>query len=126
MIVYVVTTGCYSDYSICGVFTEKEMAEIYCAILNSEARIEEYNTEYIKIETSKPVKKLWKFTLNPNKRICDFDFEYSFKNYNSITRNAYGDYYVCITLDKNIEEERAKKIMYDKLAEWEAKRKRVI
>ena len=39
--IYVVTNGCYSDYHICGVFTDETAAEEYCNALNDpDAQVE--------------------------------------------------------------------------------------
>ena len=46
MIVYVVTTGSYSDYHIEAVFHDKEQAELFCATHGIHGDdIEEYDTE---------------------------------------------------------------------------------
>lgn len=48
MKIYVITKGCYSDYHICGVATEKEKAEYIakeCTDCYENTVIEEYDTE---------------------------------------------------------------------------------
>lgn len=45
MKVYVVTTGCYSDYGIDKVFTDRQKAEEYKEWLRDANEIEEYETE---------------------------------------------------------------------------------
>lgn len=45
MKVYVVTTGCYSDYTISKVFTDKDKAKEYKEWLYDSNDIEEYDTE---------------------------------------------------------------------------------
>ena len=47
MKIYVVTSGCYSDYGIRGVFLDKEKAELYCKYHSGcydDFRVEEYDT----------------------------------------------------------------------------------
>lgn len=48
MKIYIVTSGCYSDYGINAVFTDKELAEKYCTAHNKypdEYCIEEYEAD---------------------------------------------------------------------------------
>lgn len=48
MKIYVITKGCYSDYSICAVSTDKEEAKVLAEIYTDRydtATIEEYDTE---------------------------------------------------------------------------------
>ena len=45
MKIYVVTTGCYSDYSIDRVFTDKAKAEEYAEWLEDSNDVEEYETD---------------------------------------------------------------------------------
>ena len=53
--VYVITTGEYSDYSICAIFSTKEKAKDYIQQNGSEYRVEKYNIdEEVPQET-----KLW-------------------------------------------------------------------
>lgn len=48
--VYVVTSGCYSDYHIEAVFSDKKHAEIY-ANLDSDRRVEPYTLDNVKLES---------------------------------------------------------------------------
>lgn len=64
MKVYIVTSGCYSGYNIKRVFLQKEKAEIYKNIINSDNDIEEYNTSDDEIgssiyDKSNNIKPLW-------------------------------------------------------------------
>lgn len=51
MKVYIVTSGTYSDYHIDGVFIDRKMAEVFCAVhhdaddMFDDIRIEEYDTD---------------------------------------------------------------------------------
>lgn len=48
MKIYIATSGCYSDYGINAVFTDKELAEKYCTAQSKypeEYRIEEYEAD---------------------------------------------------------------------------------
>lgn len=57
MKIYIATSGCYSDYCIEEVFTDKEQAYIYCALNHCE--LEEYEADRLIMETSKPAKDKW-------------------------------------------------------------------
>ena len=45
MKVYIVTDGCYSDYTIRGVFSTEEKAKEYAAFFNDANEIEEYDLD---------------------------------------------------------------------------------
>ena len=59
MKVYVVTTGCYSDYTISKIFTDKDKAKEYKEWLYDSNDIEEYETE-----DDLEVKKFYKIYVN--------------------------------------------------------------
>jgi hypothetical protein len=62
MIIYVVTSGAYSDYHIDAVFTDKELAKRYCAAHNSNnypSWVEEYETDAVKVEGEEYVHHLF-------------------------------------------------------------------
>lgn len=67
MEVYIVTTGCYSDYGIDKVFLDKEKAEHY-AEWREDARVEVYSTE-----EEENTEEMWKIRISgrfvPNKKI---------------------------------------------------------
>ena len=42
--VYIVTEGCYSDYTICKVFSKRPFAERYC-VVHPDSEIEEYEMD---------------------------------------------------------------------------------
>jgi len=121
MKVYIVTSGCYSDYSIDAVFTDRKKAEMYCAIHNVEDQdIEEWETEDDSITVDKPVLKRWVgihksnglseveeegYCLTPIFQVCE---KYYYGGYDRIIMST--------SMDKTAEQ--AQKIMYDKLAAW--------
>lgn len=51
MKIYIVTSGCYSDYRIEAVFTKEKQARMY-ANLDSEREVEEYDADEIDVEQS--------------------------------------------------------------------------
>lgn len=42
--IYLISTGCYSDYCVCGYFTDREQAEEYCRLMNAGDNY--YHDEY--------------------------------------------------------------------------------
>lgn len=126
MKVYVVTSGEYSDYHIDGVFDDLNKAEIYVATIEDKygdnARIEEFDTEECQIESSKEVKKQWHFTISEKKNVCYCSFAYTFRNVNTINFCTDRKYHVYMTLKKDVSEEKAQNIAFDRLAEYEAKK----
>jgi len=129
MKVYIVTSGEYSDYHIDGVFDDLNKAEIYAATIDGECSdpvyIEEYDTEEIKIESSKEVKKQWCFDISKSKKVFDFSITHTFRNVNTIREGLDGSHHVYMTLNKDVSEEKAQKIAFDRLAEYEAKKQGV-
>ncbi len=126
MKVYVVTSGEYSDYHIDGVFDDLNRAEIYAATIEDKygdhVQIEEFDTEECHIESSKEVKKQWHFAISEKKNVCYCSFAYTFRNVNTINFCTDRRHHVYMTLKKDVSEEKAKKIAFDRLAEYEAKK----
>lgn len=127
MTVYVVTAGEYSDYGICAVFTDKEKAEIYAAAYtdkrNEDCYVEEYDTEEVEIESSKPPKRKWRMFFDKYGVLSQLGTSstLTFREVNQITpgRNRT---LVIATLDKDIPKEKAEKIICDRFAKWKAER----
>jgi len=131
VIVYVVTSGEYSDYRINAVFDNKEQAELYCATHEDEMpEIEEYDTDYFRLDSAKPVFKKWTGHIETNgkstfARVFSSCFtlkkKNSFSEYDSWPYN--GEIITAIvTLDKNSTEEQAEKAMVDRYMQWEYER----
>lgn len=58
--VYVVTEGSYSDYHIVAIFSDKNNADIYAALINSTrgrdgAEVEEWDVDDVKIDTRQKI-----------------------------------------------------------------------
>lgn len=50
MTIYIVTSGIYSEYHIDEVFTDKEKAEMYCAVRNGDQKsYEDYNNYQVEV-----------------------------------------------------------------------------
>lgn len=125
MKVYIVTSGEYSDYGIRKVFTDKEKAELYCAMHDGgydPYYVEEWETDDVEIETMKPYFRRWEAKISPSGRLIWIDDTCTFSEKNCITKckNYYGEWFYIVTasLDKGKTEEEAKKIIFDRLAAW--------
>lgn len=144
MTVYVITGGEYSDYHIGGVEVDKEKAERLCAEFNSFwfndrdigvndihlysnslYRIEEYDTDDDQMEMQNEVKRI--FGMRDS---GDFVRGYLVSvDINQCSVKQHGGFkYIEIiaTLPKDISDEKAKKIMYDRIAKFKAERAGVI
>lgn len=137
MKVYVITSGCYSDYRIQAVALDKEQAEKIAATINNSrhysddfCEIEKYDTEDIKIDAKCEVKMRFHMTVNyRNTKEAFFECGYPVtEDVNEISvekcEKCGGDSEIKITatLPKEITEEKAKKIMFDRIAEFKAQR----
>ena len=127
MTVYVVTSGEYSDYGISAVFTDKEKAEIYCAAhsdkYDENYYIEEYDTEEVEIESSKPPKCKWRMVFDKYGVLSQFGTS-STLTFRELNQIIPGRNRTCViaTLDKDIPKEKAEKIICDRFAKWKAER----
>lgn len=121
MKVYIVTSGCYSDYSIDAVFTDRKKAEMYCAIHNEEDQdIEEWETEDDSITVDKPVLKRW-VGIRTRDGVSKVEEEgYCLNSIFHVHEKYYYGGYDRIIMSTSIDKtaEQAQKIMYDKLAAW--------
>ena len=120
MIVYVITIGEYSDYSICGVAIDKKRAERIRDFVSdkwNQAEIEEYDTENWKqLEDGK---KAYKVSIYDNGSVyCDPALYYYSGDASSIKeycdRWSDNSYHLLVWAKS---EEHAKKIAQDRVAE---------
>lgn len=131
MKVYVITSGEYSEYSIRAVALSREKAELICAMLNSEKRyycdvatIEEYDTGEIQCDVNEDVGLCYDagFNYKTLKNIYWGEPFYSFAR-NEIKREISGNGYeilIVATFPKDMPQEKARKIMKDRVAKWKA------
>lgn len=124
---YVVTSGSYSDYHICGVTRNKEYAEFLCkkhTSLWEPADIETFNDESQKepIEKFKCIWEAYIYTNRPSKARIIKSVKASEKVKVNPKPWLYpnGDFEIYVVAD---DEEHAIKIAQDKLAEYMAERK---
>ena len=120
MEIYIATSGEYSDYGIEKVFTDKKQAKLYCA--THECCLEIYKADETRIETEQNPKFIWE---------CGEDWRGDFicKTYREMTfkdifrkSNFLG---LKISLDADIEDEKAEKILKDKYMQWKAEQENI-
>ena len=133
MKVYVITSGEYSDYCIRTVALSREKAEQICAMLNSEKRyycdvatIEEYDTDELQCDANEDVGLCYEEAFN-YKTLKNIYFDEPFYSFarNEIKREISGRGYeilIAATFPKDMPQEKARKIMKDRVAEWKAER----
>lgn len=131
MKVYVITSGEYSDYCIRTVALSREKAELICAMLNSEKRyycdvatIEEYDTDELQCDANEDVGLCYEAEFNYKTLGNTYWGEpfYSFAR-NEIKRELLGHGYgilIAATFPKDMPQEKARKIMKDRVAKWKA------
>lgn len=121
--VYIVSEGCYSDYHIVAIFSDKNKADIHATLLNStesfydEARVEEWDIDNVEIDTRQKIVRYAKVAYSQGKitgveitngidGLIKFDQPIKINDDRSNWVNIRTD-----DIDK------AKKIFYDKYAE---------
>lgn len=129
MTVYVVTTGEYSDYCICRVFTDENAAKVYCAVNNDKENydeyvIEEYETDDLDVDETLEVTYKYEFYANKKGHIGAYGESglYSLKRKNEVIppRKYIPDYHIIVYLDEPDAKDRALKIAQDMWAEYKA------
>lgn len=119
MKIYVVTQGEYSAYGIVGVAIDKKQAELIATLYstyNDPCYVEEYDTEEIKVDKDFAPNWFVEFDNDEIKRVCHpFTGRKPFKvkEYNENLKQ-YG------VIVKAKDEEHAKKIAIDTLAQYKA------
>ena len=133
MKVYVITSGEYSDYYINAVALTRENAEQICAMLNSPkshysdvATIKEYDTDEIQCGVNEDVGLCYeaKFNYKTLENIYWGEPFYSFAR-NEIKRGLLDHRYeilIAATFPKDMPQEKARKIMKDRVVKWKAER----
>ena len=120
MEIYIATSGEYSDYGIEEVFTDKKQAELYCA--THGYCLEIYKADKTRIETKQKPKYIW---------LCEENWKGDFdcKTYGEMTfKDIFiksGFLRLKISLDADIEDEKAKKILKDKYMQWKAEQENI-
>ena len=129
MKVYVITSGEYSDYCIRTVALSREKAEQICAMLNSEKRyycdvatIEEYDTDELQCDANEDVGLCYEEAFN-YKTLKNIYFDEPFYSFAKREISGHGyEILIAATFPKDMPQEKARKIMKDRVAEWKAER----
>ena len=135
--IYVVTSGCYSDYSIEKLFTNLADAEKYCALENAknlweedgefeygpyweyECRVEEYLVDDVQIEMiEQPMRKRYIYTKykNGEEHIYSYGVIYAKKSCVKVMEDSKDVVKVAVVTEYDVSEEKLKKIIYDEIA----------
>lgn len=132
MKVYIITSGEYSGYMIEEVFTDRETAELYCAI-HEDCQIEEFNTDTVKLEGKvyRAVKFYGHKYLSKQEWVFKKDIDWVEQIYDTepITEDFLsqfnGTQYVCkfvIPVNKSLTDKQARKIANDKWKQFIAEK----
>ena len=124
MKIYVVTSGEYSDYGICAVFTDKEKAKLFCALREDwfePPRIEEYDTSDDIPAEAKRVVKLCRVCIGIFSSSGTVTTFYGFERENSVEED-WATYTVVFETKNDISDDVAIKIARDMVAEYKAKK----
>lgn len=123
MKIYIVTSGCYSDYGIDAVFLSKEKAEFYakhCAIKEDYPEVEEYETSDNDIIVEEKVINYFSIKMDNHGEIISIEPKtYKYTPYDEEFKEEF--YYRSpyffgrLAIDT---EEKAIKSMQDRRAEW--------
>ena len=139
MKVYIITSGTYSDYQIHAVKLNEDESKSVCGLLNKDrfnddvCDIEEYDTDEIEISTQEKV--MWRFRMGVGYKTGNVYFtDYPaliLGDINSISvrrgHPAGNESIINITatFPEGTYEDKAKKIMFDRIAKFKAERKRI-
>ncbi len=117
MTVYIVTM----NGKVQAVFNEREQAALYCAVRNDveyELRIDEWDTEAIRITSSRPLFYRWSVCIDADdKVITEPACCCTFKNENKVTKDGFG-WIVTISTEKVLTDDQAIDIALDRLEAW--------
>ena len=133
MKVYLITSGEYSDYHVDAVSLDEKEAERICATFNNGrcsdmyCNIEEYDTEDIKVITQDEVKTRFCMCVEykSGETRCFNEMGLVSENVNEISVKRYDGsdkIEITATLPKGTTEDKAKKIMFDRIARFKAER----
>ena len=125
MKIYVVTSGCYSDYGIDAVFVDKKEAAKFTAVKNKSDnyttyRIESYETADGKIDIGNNIVG---FEYSAFVKDDYFMNETLYVSYDPVPKfkSEASNYWLCVWLEEE-DYELAEKILRDRFAEYKAKK----
>lgn len=120
MKVYVVTDGAYEDYDIKAIFTDEKQAQIYCA-KNEYDNIEVWEANPETFDANIVPKKLWigRFWSANALEHDEIESRYTLRDVDSVTKSfGMADVVVEVSLDINVDQEDAERIIFDKYTQW--------
>ncbi len=120
MKVYVITDGEYEDYEIKAIFTDEKQAQIYCA-KNECDNIEVFEANPETFDTNIAPKKLWigRFWNANGFEHDEIESRYTLRDVDSVTKSfGMADVVVKVSLDINVDQEDAERIIFDKYTQW--------
>lgn len=125
MKIYVVTSGCYSDYGIDAVFVDKKEAAKFAAVKNKSDsyttyRIESYETADGKIDIGNNIAGFEYSTFVKNDYFMN-ETLYVSSNPVPKFKSEASNYWLCVWLEEE-NYELAEKILRDRFAEYKAKK----
>ena len=129
--VFVVTSGCYSDYHISRIFATREAAELFCAVTkwDDDPNIEEWDLEDTVETVIETVHKAIYFNAGSKAdRVVYWEMKYGIRPYelDIQSERTEGPWHVrgvsgYIPVNETItDDEKAHKIIFDHLAKWKA------
>lgn len=113
--VYIAVGGEYSDRQNQAVFTDENQAALYCAV--HDCYIEKWEVDDISIQSDKKPKRIWRYWRYYGELRVYTDDRLTFDNIQSMGKSG-GE----ISLDVDVDYEKAVKIISDKYAQREAER----
>lgn len=129
MKVYLITRGEYSDYYVVAVKLDREEAEKVCAVKNAKllgdiCMIEEYDTDDEKVDLGIEVKKVYTFNDYYNELHISEPI-YTISDMNKLEcHSGYGKKWISgtATFQKSVTDEKAHKIIQDRVAKFKAEK----
>lgn len=123
MIVYILTSGTYSDYCINAVFDDKNQAKFYQK-LHPACEIEEFDTEAVKIDARK-IRYEWTARISPDgKLLLLYESATLTDKEDSICLTdvfPFGVHFlVTLTTDRELEKSVVAKACFDRVAKFKA------
>lgn len=141
--IYVVTSGCYSDYTIEKIFSKREDAEKYCALQNTqngwssndlseehirdlsweyEYRVEEHPIDDVDVlSTTASLKRKYIYTLHYGEEYFhSYGEVYTEKNHIKISEYSEQEIKAAAIFDSDWPREKVQKIMRDEIARYKA------
>ena len=123
MKVYIVTDGAYEDYDIKAVFTDEKQAQTYCA-KNEFDNVEPWDIDTENFDANIVPKKLWigRFWTASGFEHDEIESRYTLRDIDRVTKSfGVADVVVEVSLDINIDQDEAERIIFDKYTQWKNK-----